>query len=125
MLSDMPSACTTEHLLCRLKEISGRRIEDGRRLKRMTQRQFARNVGLSTRWLREIENGNPIVKLDDHLLCAANLGLSPTYIFLPLLYRAYGRRFPVDLALRDLAEVERRVFRIVAREAAAFEELRR
>lgn len=102
-------------LLRQLKEISGRRIEGERRRSFLTQRQFAARVCISVRWLREIESGNPVVKMDDHLRCAAALGLAPSYIFLPLLYQAHGRRFPIDVLYFDLADVEHRCMQLIAR----------
>jgi transcriptional regulator with XRE-family HTH domain len=102
----------------RLKVISGRRIEDERRRRRLTQRQFARRTGLSTRWLREIEAGNPAVRLDDHLRCANALAIAPTYIFLPLLYQTYGRACPVNLAIADLSDIEQRFIALISRRTA-------
>lgn len=102
----------------RLKLISGRRIEDERRRQRLTQRQFARRACLSVRWLREIEAGNPTVKLDDHIRCANALDIAPTYIFLPLLYRTYGRACPINVAVADLSDIERRYLALVGRRLA-------
>jgi transcriptional regulator with XRE-family HTH domain len=94
-----------DELLNRLKEVSGRRIEDERRRQRLTQRQLAERTGISTRWLREIESGNPIVKLDDHLRCGAALQLVPTYIFLPLIGSSYGRPLPNSISVADLGRL--------------------
>ncbi len=104
-----------DRMLDELKEISGRRIEDERRRRRMTQRQFAPKAGISVRWLREIESGNPVVKFDDHLRCACALNMAPTYIFLPLLYQSYGRSLPVNFAAIDLVDFERRCLTMIAR----------
>jgi len=111
------STATSSHeaLLRQLKEISGRRIEGERRRRFLTQRQFAARVRFSIRWLREIESGNPIVKLDDHLRCAATLGMAPSYIFFPLLYHAHGEHLLMDVAQADLVDVERRCIRLVTR----------
>jgi len=109
-----------DRIIDRLKVISGRRIEDERRRRRLTQRQFARRIELSVRWLREIEAGNPVVKLDDHLRCADALGMAPTYIFLPLLYRSYGRSCPINVAVVDLADLEQRYLALTARRIVAF-----
>lgn len=116
----MMSAVTSSHdaLLEQLKEISGRRIEGERRRRFLTQRQFASRVRISVRWLREVESGNPVVKMDDHLRCAAALDLAPSYIFLPLLYQAHGRHFPVDVLYFDLADVEHRCMQLIARRTA-------
>src|SRR3546814_12470381 len=35
----------------------------------------------------------------------------PAYIFLPLLYRTYGRSLPINFALVDLVDIERRCLR--------------
>lgn len=106
-------------MLDELKQISGRRIEDERRRRRMMQRQFAPKAGISVRWLREIEAGNPVVKLDDHLRCASALHIAPVYIFLPLLYWTYGRSLPINFALVDLVDIERRCLAMVGRRVAA------
>jgi len=87
----------------------------------MTQRQFAKRVGISIRWLREIEAGNPVVKLDDHLRCASALKMAPTYIFLPLLYWSYGRVCPINVAIADLTDIERRSLALINRRVAALE----
>lgn len=102
-------------LLKQLKEVSGRRIEGERRRRFLTQRQFATLVRMSVRWVREIESGNPVVKMDDHLRCAAALELAPSYIFLPLLYHSHGRLLPIDVLHMDLVDVERRYMRLIAR----------
>lgn len=109
--------CSEDGILNLLKVVSGRRLEDERRRRRMTQRQVARQVGMSVRWLREIEAGNPIVKLDDHLICAAKLQLAPSYIFLPLLYQRYGQCYPAELSYADLADIEQRCLSLVMRRA--------
>ena len=46
-----------------IKLMSGRRIEMKRRVERITQEDFAANIGIGTRWLREIEAGNPKSRL--------------------------------------------------------------
>lgn len=104
-----------DSIIDRLKVISGRRIEDERRRRRLTQRQFARRIELSVRWLREIEAGNPVVKLDDHLRCADELHIAPTYIFLPLLYRTYGQTCPINVAVADLSDIEKRYLALIGR----------
>lgn len=94
-------------LLDQIKHISGRRIEDARRHRRLTQTQFARQAGLSVRWLREIESGSPSVKLDDHIECALALGIAPTYIFIPLICHVFGRPLPPTFDQADGAGCER------------------
>lgn len=119
----MPLTRTSENshdaLVRHLKVISGRRIEGERRRRLLTQRQFARQAGISVRWLREIEGGNPIVKLDDHLRCGATLRLPPSYIFLPLLYQSYGRTCSIDIANADLTDLEQQTLALVARRLSA------
>lgn len=104
-----------EGMIDRLKVISGRRIEDERRRRRLTQRQFAQRTGISVRWIREIEAGSPGVKLDDHLRCAHSLQMAPTYIFLPLLCRIYGKRMALDFATIDLFDFEQKCVALAAR----------
>jgi len=115
MSLDRTNEDSNDALLEFLKVISGRRIEDERRRRRLTQRQLSVRTGLSIRWLREIEGGNPIVKLDDHLRCAGALRLAPTYIFLPLLYRSYGRVCPIDVGITDLTDLEQRTLALATR----------
>lgn len=100
-----------------LKTVSGRRIEDERRRQRLTQRQIAQRTELSVRWLREVEAGNPVVKLDDHLRCANALHIAPTYIFIPLLYQSYDRPCPINVAKADLSDIERRCLALIGRRA--------
>lgn len=104
-----------DELLQRLKGISGRRIESERRRRFLTQRQFALKARMSVRWLREIEGGNPIVKLDDHLRCAAVFNIAPSYFFLPLLYNVHGKTFPPELELSDLTDIEKRCIAMIGR----------
>jgi transcriptional regulator with XRE-family HTH domain len=93
--------------LAEIKQMSGRRIEDGRRREGLTQSQLAKRVGLGVSWIREIESGNPSTKIDDHLRCSAALKLSPSYIFLPLLFMAHGLQFAPQLLAGNLYELER------------------
>lgn len=109
----IPSA--RDPLLDQLKIISGRRIEDARRSKHLTQKQLARLAGFSVRWIRDIETGSPSVKLDDHLQCALTLRLAPSYIFLPLLFRVHRKTLPADLAPDELADLDRRCIDLVSR----------
>jgi len=108
---------TTSHdaLLMQLKESSGRRIEGERRRQFLSQRQFSMRVRISIRWLREIESGNPAVKLDDYLRCGAALGLAPSHIFIPLLFHAHGKPLSVDASHHNQAYLEYRFIRLIAR----------
>lgn len=89
-----------------IKQISGRRIEDERRRTGLSQGKLAQRVGIGVSWLREIESGNPKARLDDHLRCAYTLGISPSYIFIPLLFIEHGRSFPPQLLLGNLRPLE-------------------
>src|SRR3546814_4534046 len=90
--------------LDQLKEFSGRRIESERLRRRLSQEHLARRVGLSVRWLREIESGNPAVALDDHLRCAAALRLAPAFVLLPLLDPDYSQASSIDPAPFERSE---------------------
>lgn len=72
-------------ILPEVKFYSGRRLEGRRRLLRITQEQFASQVGIGARWIREIEAGNPNARIDDHIRCAEELGLSTTYLLILML----------------------------------------
>lgn len=100
-----------------LKEFSGRRIESERRRRHLSQKHFARRIGMSVRWLREIESGNPAVKLDDHLRCAEALHLAPAFVLLPLLDPDYNRLAPSDAATSELAHIENLFWILVGRQA--------
>src|SRR3546814_11154566 len=82
--------------LDQLKEFSGRRIESERLRRRLSQEHLARRVGLSVRWLREIDSGNPAVALGDHLRCAAALRLAPAFVLLPFLDPDYSQASSID-----------------------------
>ena len=101
-------------LLCFVKEISGKRIEEARRRARITQQIFAKQVGVSERWLREVEAGNPASKLDDHLTCSRYLRLPVGHILIPLMFLGHEMAFPRQLALGDLAELERQCIDLIA-----------
>ncbi|AZI37798.1 hypothetical protein NT2_06_00710 [Caenibius tardaugens NBRC 16725] len=93
--------------LAEIKQMSGRRIEDGRRREGLTQSKLAKRVGLGVSWVREIESGNPRTRIDDHLRCSAALRISPSYIFIPLLFMAHGLQFAPQLLAGNLYELER------------------
>lgn len=103
-------------LLSYVKEQSGRRIEKARKREGITQSQLAQNLGMGVRWLREIESGNPRSRLDDHLRCTFQLGLSAGHIVIPLLYLGQDASFPEALVGGDLSEVERRCIEVIAEE---------
>jgi transcriptional regulator with XRE-family HTH domain len=93
--------------LAEIKQMSGRRIEDGRKREGLTQPMLATRVGLGVSWIREIESGNPKAKIDDHLRCSVALHISPSYIFIPLLFMAHGLQFAPQLLAGNLYELER------------------
>jgi transcriptional regulator with XRE-family HTH domain len=107
----MPQECTASgpdaSSLAEIKQMSGRRIEDGRRGAGLTQSKLGKQTGLSVSWVREIESGNPRTKIDDHLRCSAVLRISPSYIFIPLLFMAHGVQFAPQLLAGNLFDLER------------------
>lgn len=107
----MPQECMASgpdaSSLAEIKQMSGRRIEDGRKREGLTQSTLATRVGLGVSWIREIESGNPKTKIDDHLRCSVALRISPSYIFIPLLFMAHGLQFAPQLLAGNLQELER------------------
>lgn len=93
--------------LAEIKQMSGRRIEDGRKRERLTQTMLAQRVGLGVSWIREIESGNPSTRIDDHLRCSLALQISPSYIFIPLLFMAHGLQFAPQILAGNIRELER------------------
>ncbi|PXA84729.1 transcriptional regulator [Nostoc sp. 3335mG] len=100
-------------MIASLKELSGKNIERARRRRHITQAAFAQEVGLSVRWLRELEGGNPASTLDDHLLCSQRLGIPFGQVLFPLLYMSRGMRFPMPLAGFDTVDLEARVVELI------------
>lgn len=115
MSDNRASELGCEASLDRLKEFSGRRIEGERLRRRLSQSHIARRVGLSVRWLRELESGNPAVKLDDHLRCAAALHLAPALILRPLLDHDSERCALTGYTSSELADIEYLICSLVAR----------
>jgi len=103
-------------LLSYVKEQSGRRIEQRRKQIGMTQRRLARDLGMGERWLREIESGNPKSRLDDHLRCNYQLGISTGHILIPLLFYGQNMSYPRQLVGGDLRELERRCIEVISEE---------
>jgi hypothetical protein len=114
MVRENAASCPTQPILCFVKEVSGKRIEEARRRRRITQECFARDVGVSVRWLREVEAGNPASTLEDHLACSRFLKLPTGHILIPLLFFAHGMAFPQQLAFGDLADLERLCIDLIA-----------
>ena len=108
------AASVAESPLSYVKLQSGRQIEEARKKEGITQRQLARALGMGVRWLREIESGNPKSKLDDHLLCTYQLGLSTGHILIPLLFAGQRMCFPKQLAMGDLCDLERLCIEVIA-----------
>lgn len=108
------AASVAEGPLSYVKEQSGRQIEEARKRVGITQRELARDLGMGVRWLREIESGNPKSKLDDHLRCAYQLGLSTGHILIPLLFAGQRMSFPRQLAAGDLCDLERLCIEVIA-----------
>jgi transcriptional regulator with XRE-family HTH domain len=95
-------------MLATLKQVSGKSIERARRSRNLTQAAFARDVGISARWLREVEAGNPGSTLDDHLRCARRLEIPLGQLLFPLLYLSRGMTYPMPLAGMDTLDIEER-----------------
>jgi transcriptional regulator with XRE-family HTH domain len=105
---------TDPAVIALIKEHSGRRIEARRRRDGISQRKLAAAVGLSARWLREIEAGIATSSLEDHIRCAHALGMSTAHIRYPLLFAEHNLPFPAELVrLDDLWDVERACLEIV------------
>nr|WP_255696837.1 helix-turn-helix domain-containing protein [Sandaracinobacteroides sayramensis] len=97
-----------------VKKISGERIREERRRRGIKQGELADEMGVSLRWLREIEAGNPGAKLDDHLNGTIRLGLSAGHIVLPILFMAQRMPVPQTLLHTDLRPLERACVDLVA-----------
>lgn len=90
-----------------IKKIAGELIRRERKRRHITQIQLATRMGVSLRWLREIEAGAPVTRIEDHLNAALRLGLSTGHIALPILYMGQRMRFPQQLIHGDLQAIER------------------
>jgi transcriptional regulator with XRE-family HTH domain len=97
-----------------IKKMAGERIRQERKARRITQAQLAATMGVSLRWLREIEAGAAMTHIDDHLKAAYRLGLSTGHIALPILYMGQGMRFPPQLINSDLLAIERGCLTVIA-----------
>lgn len=87
--------------LDQIKALSGRIIEERRKRARMTQSRLAAKIGIGTRWLREIESGNPSSTIECHLRCAFALGLGASHLLIPLMFMENDMKFPIELLLDD------------------------
>jgi len=90
-----------------IKKIAGELIRRERKRRHITQIQLAQMMGVSLRWLREIEAGAPVTRIEDYLNASLRLGLSTGHIALPILYMGQRMRFPQQLLHGDLAAIER------------------
>lgn len=106
--------------LAAMKQMAGRRIEDERRRIGLSQRRLAMLAGFSVSWVREIESGNPKVRIDDHLRCFEALGISQNYIIIPMMFKARGRDFPPQLLVGDIRHIEDKLMDFVVDENLAY-----
>lgn len=97
-----------------VKKISGDRIRRERMRKGIKQPELADGIGVSLRWMREIEAGNPATRLDDHLVATIRLGLPASTILFPVLFMAQRMPVPQLLLHTDLGDVERACIDLVA-----------
>jgi hypothetical protein len=115
MTLQSPQAADGE-IFALIKELSGKLIERRRRRERVPQRQLARMVGRSERWLREIEGGVPTSMLEDHIRCAHALRMTTPHLFVPLLAMENSMAVPRELLMQDdLWDFERELLDVVAR----------
>ncbi|WP_157217973.1 helix-turn-helix domain-containing protein [Flavisphingomonas formosensis] len=107
------SSTSDAAILAKVKMISGKCIEERRRKVRISQKKLASAVGISDRWLREIESGNPDASLEDHLRCAYRVGLSAGNILLPLIFLEHRMTVPAQILHDDMAEIERKCISLI------------
>ena len=100
------SSFESSDIVAETKSISGRRIEQERRQRNISQAKLGSKATLSTAWIRQLESGYARVTLEAHLACVDVLGLSLLVIFIPLLFLAHGRHFPAHLLFTDLRRLE-------------------
>lgn len=100
-----------------VKKVSGDRIRDERKRRNVKQADLADGIGVSLRWLREIEAGNPAARLDDHLMATIRLGLPASNIVFPMLFMAQHMPVPRVLLHTDFETVERACIDLVAQAA--------
>lgn len=84
-----------------IKLIMGRIVEERRKRLRMTQSRLASKVGISVRWLREIESGNPRSVLENHIRCWLALGMPASHIFVPVMFMENNMRIPLEFLFDD------------------------
>lgn len=106
-----------------IKKISGERIRNERRRRNIKQEDFASQMGISPRWLREIEAGNPGGRLEDHLLAGITLGIPTGFIGLAIECIAQGMSVPTHILHADTSDLDRQCVEMVAN--AAIQNLKR
>jgi transcriptional regulator with XRE-family HTH domain len=92
--------------LSEVKLLAGRRVEQERRSRGISQVQLGARAGLGPAWIRQMESGYPKVRLDDHLACFDVLKISPLVMLIPILFLLHGRHYPPHLLLGDLRRLE-------------------
>ena len=108
-----------ESALDKVKGLSGWCIEEQRKRRGITQNQLARATGMTGRWLREIEGGNPKTSIDDHLRCGAAVGLTAGYLLILILFTERNMNFPRELLLEDIFRIEERCVSCIAEYSVA------
>jgi transcriptional regulator with XRE-family HTH domain len=101
-------------VLEKIKIASGWCIEERRKRAKITQDRLAKDVGVTVRWLREIEAGNPKASIEDHLRCASALGLTAGYLLILVMFMEREMTFPRELLLDDLTQIEDRCVACIA-----------
>lgn len=96
-----------------IKLVMGRIVEERRKRLRMTQSGLASKVGISVRWLREIESGNPKSILENHFRCWIALGMPASHIFVPVLFMESNMRLPLDLLLDDPSRLHEKCLQFI------------
>ncbi|MET3436005.1 transcriptional regulator [Sphingomonas sp. 1185] len=100
--------------LAEMKLLSGWCIERRRQQLHVAQERLADDTRITSRWIREIESGNPRTTLDDHLKCAAALDLPVGCVAIPLLFLERSLRFPRELILTETETLEDRCINAVS-----------
>lgn len=109
--------------LRQIKKISGERIRNERRRRNIKQEEFAHQMGISPRWLREIEAGNPGGRLEDHILAGIMLGIPTGYIGLAIECLAQGMNVPTHILYSNTNDLDRQCVELIAN--AAIQNLKR
>jgi len=113
MLPRSKNAPPGPELLDQIKLLSGKTIEERRRVARTTQQQLARRTGIGVRWIREIEAGNPRSTIDNHIKCATALGLPTSYLLVPVLFMENDMNFPIGFLVDHISGVQDRAVKCI------------